>query len=415
MRHGFKQTEAGVLPEEWDAKSLNEIADFSNGKPYEKKVTPAGRYFLITLDSIDIGGRLKERHKKVGIWDDSLRKDDIVTVLSDIAHGNLLGLCDLIPEDGRYVLNQRMGRLRQKVAGSPRFISLQINRCQSHFKSRGQGTSQRHIYKRDFEALVVPLAPLSEQRTIAEALGDVDALLGALDRLIAKKRDLKQAAMQQLLTGQTRLPGFEGEWEMRRLGKHVYFLKNGVNSRAELSAGGSVRYLHYGDIHTATSIRLKPASVEMPTLSLARARHLDRLADGDLVFVDASEDTDGVGKAVEITGTKGIDVVAGLHTIAARFDKAVLADGFKAYLPFVPKFRAHLCRLAAGTKVYATNRSHISSVEMPLPEVDEQQAIAGVLSHMDAELEALEQRRSKTAALKQGMMQELLTGRTRLV
>jgi type I restriction enzyme S subunit len=106
--------------------------------------------------------------------------------------------------------------------------------------------------------------------------------------------------------------------------------------------------------------------------------------------------------------------VAGLHTIAARFEKSVLADGFKAYLQFCPAFRDHLRRLAAGTKVYATNRTHITSVEIQLPRIDEQTAIATVLSDMDAEIAALERRRDKTRAIKQGMMQQLLTGQTRL-
>jgi type I restriction enzyme S subunit len=133
------------------------------------------------------------------------------------------------------------------------------------------------------------------------------------------------------------------------------------------------------------------------------------------VLVDASEDLDGVGKSVEITGVANAEVVSGLHTIAARFDKTVLADGFKAYLQFCPAFRAHLKRLAAGTKVYATNRAHLGSVELPLPTTDEQAVIATVLSDMDAEIAALERRRDKTRAIKQGMMQQLLTGRVRLV
>jgi type I restriction enzyme S subunit len=153
----------------------------------------------------------------------------------------------------------------------------------------------------------------------------------------------------------------------------------------------------------------------MPSLPANRARSLDRLRDGDLVFVDASEDIDGVGKSLEITGVADMEVVAGLHTIAARFEKSALADGFKAYLQFFPEFRNHLRRLAAGTKVYATSRSHIASVEMPVPSTEEQSAIAAVLSDMDAELAALEARRDKTRALKQAMMQELLTGRIRLV
>jgi type I restriction enzyme S subunit len=147
----------------------------------------------------------------------------------------------------------------------------------------------------------------------------------------------------------------------------------------------------------------------------AKAAALDRLRDGDLVFADASEDIAGVSKSVEIRGVSNTELVSGLHTIAARFDKDVLADGFKAFLQSCPAFSTHLRRLAAGTKVYATNRAHVASVEMRLPSVAEQTAIATVLSDMDAELTALVARRDKTRDLKQAMMQELLSGKTRLV
>ena len=102
---------------------------------------------------------------------------------------------------------------------------------------------------------VLTIIPSSEeeQRAIATALSDADALIESLDRLIAKKRAIKQAAMQQLLTGQTRLPGFTGEWETKRLGGYVCFLKTGTNSRAELTNKGSVAYLHYGDIHVGAA------------------------------------------------------------------------------------------------------------------------------------------------------------------
>jgi type I restriction enzyme S subunit len=190
-------------------------------------------------------------------------------------------------------------------------------------------------------------------------------------------------------------------------------MRNGVYSRAELTVDDPVKYLHYGDIHAAPKAFLEPR--DLPSITLDMARTLDRLRDGDLVFVDASEDIEGVGKSVEIVGVHDAELVAGLHSIAARFDKEVLADGFKAYLQFSPAFYRQLKRLAAGTKVYATNRAHIASVEMRLPSIDEQKAIATILSDMDAEISALEQRRNKTRDLKHAMMQELLTGKTRLV
>lgn len=276
-------------------------------------------------------------------------------------------------------------------------------------------TSIAHLPKDKFEVVPLPVPPPLEQHAIAGALSDVDGLLGALEALIAKKRAIKQAAMQQLLTGKTRLPGFSGAWKTKRLGEHVTYLRTGTNSRAELTSEGPIKYLHYGDIHTSAQVRLNPLDHGMPSLPEEHARPLDRLRGGDLVFVDASEDLDGVGKSVEITGPSDTEIVAGLHTIAARFDKSVLVDSFKALLQFCPEFRRHLRRLAAGTKVYATNRGHISSAEVLLPAVDEQTAIAAVLSDMDAEIAALERRRDKTRAIKRGMMQQLLTGRVRLV
>ena len=262
-------------------------------------------------------------------------------------------------------------------------------------------------------SITVPFPEIVEQCAIAEVLSDVDGLLIALEMLIAKKRAIMQATMQQLLTGDTRLEGFDDKWTFRRLGDHVTFLSHGTNSRAELRLDGPVKSLHYGDIHACALAMLEPSF--LPSLPEEKAKGLDRLRDGDLVFADASEDLTGVSKSVEICRVGSIELVAGLHTIAARFDNDVLADGFKAYLQFCPVFASQLRRLAAGTKVYATNRSHIASVEMRLPSIDEQRAIAAVFHDIDAEIAALEQRRAKIADLKQAIMQELLTGKTRLV
>ena len=280
------------------------------------------------------------------------------------------------------------------------------------------GSTFLEISKRDVANVRLPLPSLPEQRAIAAVLMDVDALIGSLEALIAKKRAIKRAAMQQLLTGRTRLPGFSGEWETRRLGNHLRFLRHSSLPRSYLAphgqGGRGVKYLHYGDIHTSERVYLDPTATALPSLAKNHARRLDRLSDGDLVFVDASEDIGGVGKSVEVMGSEGRQLVSGLHTIAVRFNKAVLADGFKAYLQFCPRFRDHLRRLAAGTKVYATNRAHIATAELRVPPLPEQRAIAAVLTDMDAEIAALERRLDKTRALKQGMMQQLLTGAVRL-
>ena len=254
----------------------------------------------------------------------------------------------------------------------------------------------------------------AEQERVTGSLNDVGALVASLEQLIAKKRRIKQGMMQQLLTGRTRLPGFTGAWKSRRLGDHLVFLRNVALSRAQLDSTSPLRYLHYGDIHTRESCTLDTATEAMPRASATLAGRAGRLQVGDLVFADASEDVAGIGKSVEIVGTPTEGAVPGLHTITARFDKQVLANGFKAYLQFNPAFRGALLRLASGTKVLATTRSFVAGIEMEVPEVGEQRAIAKVLREAEAEIDALQRRLDTTRAIKQGMMQELLTGRTRL-
>lgn len=304
-------------------------------------------------------------------------------------------------------------RVRDSVSSTFLYYSLQASSSQRQIALHTVGQAVRGINIADLKSVAIALpSTLSEQRRIADTLSEVDGVLDGLGRLVTKKQNVKRALMQRLLPGDTRLPGFQDEWKLRRLGDHIKFLRNGTNSRAELLPEGGARYLHYGDVHKARDVYLSPDS--LPFLPEAKARPLDHLRDGDVVFADASEDLGGVTKSVELKGVRTSPVVAGLHTIAARFDPTVVALGFGGLLQFCPAFSTHVRRLAAGTKVLATNRAHVGSVEMCLPSTQEQTAIALVLGDLDREIDALEARRSKTQNLKQGMMEALLTGRVRL-
>lgn len=420
MKPGYQQTEVGVVPDDWDVRPLAEVAKVTSGKRLPlgyfvgEKVTPYP-YIRVTdmrpgrVDTRDIKYVPEAAYPPISKY--RIFKDDLF-----ISVAGSLGIVGSVPDelDGAN-LTENADRISAITCDKDYLLHVMLSAVvQGVIESEQTVGAQPKLALMRIRNFSIPLPPTeAEQRAIAAALSDVDALLGGLDRLIAKKRDLKQAAMQQLLTGQSRLPGFSGAWEMKRLGDHVTFLRNGVNSRAELQAEGRVKYLHYGDIHASANSLLSPQT--LPSLPDAKAARLDRLHDGDVIFADASEDIAGVCKSVELRGARDIEVVSGLHTIAARFAKTVLADGFKGFLQYCPSFATHLRRLAAGTKVYATNRAHIASVEMRLPSVAEQTAIAAVLSDIDAELAALEARRDKTRDLKQAMMQELLTGRTRLV
>ncbi len=294
------------------------------------------------------------------------------------------------------------------------YLYYYLESIKEKIKTIGQQGTQSNLNAGMVRDLRIQLPSIDEQRRISTALRDADELIAILERLIAKKQAIKQGMMQQLLTGRTRLPRFTGEWADIRLGDHVSYVKTVALSRAQLDTKSPLKYLHYGDIHTRSSVILDSASEEMPRASAKLAARAGLLQCGDLVFADASEDPAGVGKSVEIVSTPNTGVVPGLHTIAARFDKSVLADGFKAYLQFIPSFRDQLLRLAAGTKVLATTRSYISSITLTLPGVAEQKAIAEALHDSEREIEALRVRLSKAQSIKTGMMQQLLTGRSRL-
>jgi len=272
-----------------------------------------------------------------------------------------------------------------------------------------------------------------EQTAIANALSDVDALISELEKLIAKKQAIKTATMQQLLTGRIRLPQFAlradgtpkgtkpselGEipedWEVKTYGEVFTFLSTSTNSRADLSEDGDFGYVHYGDIHTEWNNKLDLNKERLPRISKNIVSSAF-VMDGDLIMADASEDYEGIGKTVEVFNVGDKQLVAGLHTFLLRDKEKVLADGFRGYLHSIPAVKSSFDRLATGMKVYGISKNNLSSVGIPVPSLEEQATIATTLSDMDAEIQALEQRLGKTRQIKQGMMQELLTGKTRLI
>jgi type I restriction enzyme, S subunit len=422
LKPGYKKTDFGVMPNDWQIKLMPDVAWFQEGPGLRNWQFKNSGMKVINVTNLEDGVLnldRTDRHISISEFSKTYRhfaidENDIVMASS----GNSYSKTAVVREhDLPLVMNTSVIRFKPLDVLDYKFLWVLLN--SPLFKNQIDlmitGGAQPNFGPYHLGKINVPFPPLKEQQAIATALSDIDALIDGLSKLITKKRDIKQATMQQLLTGKTRLPGFNEDWKKKQLGDHVVFLRNGVNSRAELSDTGKTKYLHYGDIHSAAMVFLNPQLTTMPFLSEDRARRLDRLQNGDVIFVDASEDLDGVGKSVEIIDSNSVVTVAGLHTIAARFDKSVLADGFKAYLQFCPAFKNHLHKLAVGTKVFSTSRTHISSIEMKLPNTDEQIAIAQVLSYMDNEIDALEKRLEKTRMLKQGMMQELLTGRIRLV
>ena len=419
VKPGYKQTEVGVIPEEWEVKPLGQIGESLIGLTYRPS-------------DVRSHGTLVLRSSNV--QNDALRFDDNVFVETAIPQRIMVRPDDILI----CVRNGSRDLIGKSALIDSRAIGMTFGAFMAVFRSRhGRfihylfqsdvlkkqinehlGATINQITNKSLNSFSVPFPPTDdEQRAIAWALSDVDALIGALDQLIAKKRDLKQAAMQQLLTGHTRLPGFHGEWEVRTLGDLFTFSGGFSASRDQLSSEGHC-YLHYGDIHKSskTFIDVRSDYQDIPKLDipLNRVSPVSLLEDGDVVFVDASEDDEGTSRHVVIVNEDKTLFISGLHTIVAKSKTNELDHQYRRYCFQTTAIKQQFYFYAVGTKVSGISKTNITKLTLPVPPLPEQTAIAEVLSDMDAELAALTQRRDKTRVLKQGMMQELLTGRVRL-
>lgn len=421
LKPGYKQTEVGVIPEDWEVKSLQELGMWKGG------ATPS-----MSNASFWVDGTI--------FWASSGDiKAKILSNTSSMITENAVKLSNTtLLKEGAILIVARSGILRRYLPVAKNIVPVAINQdikalipnsqtdvdyLLQILSERGpdilstcmkSGTTVESIEYTWLKKYQIPLPPLPEQKAIAAALSDVDALITSLDQLITKKRDIKQATMQQLLTGRTRLPGFSGEWEVKTFGEMFQFLNTANNARSDLVESGDIQYVHYGDIHTKWRTFLDCSRDAIPFIHKDKVSNIPFLEDADVVMADASEDYEGIGISVEVKNVANRKVVAGLHTLLLRGDKTILADGFKGYLQYIPDVKDALKKAATGISVYGISKNNLKHISIRVPDIAEQRAIATTLSDMDEEIAELEQRREKTRALKQGMMQELLTGKVRL-
>lgn len=316
---------------------------------------------------------------------------------SRVSHGDVLisikgtiGRVGVVPLNFNGNISRELARIRVKKGMCPEYVAYQLEAgaTQRRIFNSVVGTTRLEFSIATLRKFEIPVPPTEdEQRVIAEALSDVDELLEVLDRMLTKKRDLKQAAMQQLLTGQTRLPGFKGEWEEKRLGGCTHIRTGSRNNEDKTDDGAFPFFVRSETVEQINSFSYDCEAILVP----------------------------GEGKIGEISHyiNGKFDVHQRVYAIT-KFEKNVSGCFVYYYMS------KHFGKWAMHNTVKAT----VDSLRLPTfqtflmrvpPTLDEQTAIAEVLSDMDAEIAALERRREKTQDLKQGMMKELLTGKTRLV
>ncbi len=410
VRLGYKQTEVGVIPEDWNAASMEaittHIGDGLHGTP---AYSPNGGYFFINGNNLNAGKIVitadtqSVDHSEFTKHQKPLSDRSILMSINGTI-GNL-GLFDGEP----VVLSKSAAYLNVKSGISKQFVyhSLQTHGVKQQFFDGLTGSTIGNLGLATIRRTQIPLPPTeAEQRAIATALSDVDALLGGLERLIAKKRDLKQAAMQQLLTGQTRLPGFHGEWEVKRLGSVADVLKGNALSKSLITASGKRPCILYGELFTTYGRVISEVVGRTNSNEGCPSMSGDLLMPGSTTTIGADLATASALLMDDVS--LGGDIII-VRRKGQGYDAVFLAN-------YLTHARRHeIAELTQGITIHHLYGKDLKTLSLQLPPLPEQTAIAAVLTDMDAELALLTQRLAKTRDLKQGMMQELLTGRTRLV
>ena len=415
LRAGYKQTDVGVIPDDWDVFRLGALSEFitSGSRGWAAYYSDHGPLFIRSQNVRN--GRLSLEDSAfvrppLGAEGNRTRvkRDDVLITITGNSVGNVAIVdCDL----NEAYISQHVGLVRLCLPNLGHYVCRFLSpnspgNSQILASQSGQSKPGLNLHNLEDFLIVLPNSEV-EQRAIAEALSDVDALLEGLTRLIAKKRDLKQAAMQQLLTGQTRLPGFRGEWEVKQLGKVGTFSK-GSGVRKDEARRGDLPCVRYGEIYTHHHDYVRSFN---SWISREVAETATLIESGDILFAGSGETKHEIGKCVAYVDN--FEAYAGGDVIILRPSRS--DSRFLGYLLNAPAIASQKASRGQGDAVVHIGASSLAAIQLTLPSVSEQTAIATVLSDMDAELSALEARRAKTLDIKQAMMQELLTGRTRLV
>ena len=391
---GYKRTEMGVIPEEWTTHHLSDdISLFSGHHVLASNYNIRGDGIPYVTGPADFpDGQIKQTKfttKPTTIC----RAGDILVTVKGSGSGTL------VEADAEYCISRQLMAIRT-TAWNPIFLMYSLLQNASSLKAASTGLIPG-LSRSDILDQAIPLPKnTAEQHAIAEALSDVDGLLTALDELIAKKRAIKQAAMQQLLTGKTRLPGFGRAWETKRVSEFGDIV-TGATPRTDIDAFWGEQYPWI----TPTDISFQRDMISSERMITQEGLNSIKTLPANCVLVTCIA---SIGKNA-ILKTKGCCN----QQINAVIPNAAHSAEFLYYL-----FELNTRYLLAKAGITATSivsKKIFGELSFKIPFVDEQRAIATVLSEMDAEIVALEQRRDKARAIKQGMMQQLLTGRIRLI
>jgi type I restriction enzyme S subunit len=412
---GYKQTEVGIIPEEWVVKQIGDFEPFvtSGSRGWAVFYSERGSPFIritnlsrtcIYPDLHDLRFvKLAANHSEAARTQ-LLDGDVLISITADI--GIVGHVTANVPKPA--YINQHIALVRFDSARiNSRFVSyfLASEKPQKLFCSLTDSGAKAGMNLTTVQQIRIALPPTkAEQEAIAEALSDADALIESLEQLLAKKRQLKQGAMQELLTGKKRLPGFSGKWEVKRLGDVVD--TDPENLGSDTNPDLVFNYIALEDVDRGF---LRSHSEQLFANAPSRARRKLRLDDVLVSTVRPNLQSHLLFRR------EGGNWVCSTGFCVVRCRKGVTHPGYVFFHLFANCVNRQIEALLTGSNYPAINSGDVRALEIPFPAYTEQAAIAAILSDMDAGIAALEAKLAKAHQLKQGMMQELLTGRVRLI
>ncbi len=394
VRVGYKQTDVGVTPRNWDIDKIANLSRITTGAKNTQDRVHDGLYpFFVRSQTVE----------RINSY--SFDGEAVLTAGDGVGTGKVFHYVN-----GKFDFHQRVYKIsdfdKRRLNGYFFFLYFS-NHFLQRIMSMTAKSSVDSVRMEMIENMQIPLPPVHEQTAIATALSDVDATINILEKLIVKKRNIKQGAMQLLLNGKKRLPGFRGEWNVKRLGKIGTFVKGKGIKKDEIVPEG-LPCIRYGEIYTQYNDYVRGFHSFIPPKVAGESQ---RLRKGDLLFAGSGETAEEIGKCVAFLGDEeayaGGDIV-----IFSPIGQDSMYLGYLMNHASVVKQKA---LLGQGDAVVHISARNLAQLNLRLPLIDEQTAIAQVLSDMDSENEALERKLSKYRYIKQGMMKELLTGKTRLI
>lgn len=408
---GYKETSLGVIPKEWKVKRLEDLVSIMSGEsPSLYTLHNQGKYPYVKVEDMNLCEKYQTHSRSYSNEEKNIVKKGSI----------------IFPKRGAAILNNKV-----RIAN----VDIQMDsNMMAIFPIKDNLLEEYLYYSIVFEQLfkiadtstipqinnkhIIPckilLPPLYEQQKIAEILNVWDEAIKKQTRLIKKLELRKKGLMQQLLTGKKRLPGFSGEWKRAKLGDATIFLSTNSFSREQLnSIKGNVLNIHYGDVLVRYSSVLDASKEDIPYINeQIEYSPKDYVNNGDVIMADTAED-EMVGRCCEVINIDNIKVVSGLHTILIH-PIIKFAPKYLGYYLNSERYHKQIISIMQGIKVYSITKDALKNTIIDIPNIEEQAAIANILSLCDNEILLAKQKLNEFHQQKKGLMQVLLTGKKRV-